>query len=68
MAANWIMGDIAGFLKSERLTIEEIKLTPGELAELISSIKGGTISGKIGKEVFVLMGFLLPCIIKCSWA
>lgn len=51
MAANWIMGDIAAFLKSERLSIGEIKLTPGELAELISSIKGGTISGKMGKEV-----------------
>ncbi|CAA6673310.1 unnamed protein product [Spirodela intermedia] len=53
MAANWIMGDIAAFLKSERLSIGEIKLTPRELAELISSIKGGTISGKMGKEILV---------------
>ncbi|XP_042518420.1 glutamyl-tRNA(Gln) amidotransferase subunit B, chloroplastic/mitochondrial [Macadamia integrifolia] len=51
LAANWIMGDIAAYLNNERLSINEIKLTPQELAELISSIKGGTISGKIGKEI-----------------
>ncbi|KAK6914177.1 Aspartyl/Glutamyl-tRNA(Gln) amidotransferase, subunit B/E, catalytic [Dillenia turbinata] len=51
LAANWIMGDIAAYLKNEKLSIDEIKLTPEELAELIASIKGGTISGKIGKEI-----------------
>nr|DAD20076.1 TPA_asm: hypothetical protein HUJ06_021539 [Nelumbo nucifera] len=51
MAANWIMSDIAAYLNNEKLSINEIKLTPQELAELISSIKGGTISGKIGKEI-----------------
>lgn len=51
MAANWIMGDIAAYLKNERLSINDIKLSPQELAELIASIKNGTISGKIGKEV-----------------
>lgn len=45
------MGDIAAYLKNEKLSINDIKLTPQELAELIASIKGGTISGKIGKEV-----------------
>ncbi|XP_052190984.1 glutamyl-tRNA(Gln) amidotransferase subunit B, chloroplastic/mitochondrial-like [Diospyros lotus] len=56
LAANWIMGDIAAYMKNEKLSINEIKLTPNELAELISSIKDGTISGKIGKEIlFELM-------------
>ncbi|KAI8560742.1 hypothetical protein RHMOL_Rhmol04G0280300 [Rhododendron molle] len=56
LAANWIMGDVAAYMKNEKLTINEIKLTPKELAELIDSIKGGTISGKIGKEIlFELM-------------
>lgn len=45
------MGDIAAYLKNEKLSINDIKLTSQELAELIASIKGGTISGKIGKEV-----------------
>ncbi|XWS08714.1 hypothetical protein CRYUN_Cryun40dG0024700 [Craigia yunnanensis] len=51
LATNWIMGDIAAYMKNEKLSINEIKLTPQELAELIASIKGGTISGKIGKEI-----------------
>lgn len=53
LATNWIMGDVAAYMKNEKLTINEIKLTPQELAELIASIKDGTISGKIGKEVLV---------------
>ncbi|CAN6677495.1 unnamed protein product [Malus baccata var. baccata] len=51
LATNWIMGDIAAYMKNEKLTINEIKLSPQELAELIASIKDGTISGKIGKEI-----------------
>lgn len=54
LAANWIMGDIAAYMKNEKVTINEIKLTPQELGELIASIKDGTISGKIGKEVITL--------------
>ncbi|KAK7854216.1 glutamyl-trna(gln) amidotransferase subunit b [Quercus suber] len=50
LAANWIMSDIAAYMKNEKLTINEMKLIPQELAELIASIKGGIISGKIGKE------------------
>ncbi|WOL04458.1 glutamyl-tRNA(Gln) amidotransferase subunit B, chloroplastic/mitochondrial [Canna indica] len=53
LAANWIMSDIAAFLKNERLSINEVKLTPFELSELIASIKNGTISGKIGKEILI---------------
>ncbi|KAJ4722815.1 Glutamyl-tRNA(Gln) amidotransferase subunit B, chloroplastic/mitochondrial [Melia azedarach] len=56
LAANWIMGDIAAYMKNEKLTINDIELTPEELAELIASIKSATISGKIGKEIlFELM-------------
>lgn len=53
MAANWIMGDIAAYLKNERVSINDAKLHPVALAELISLIKDGTISGKIGKEVLI---------------
>ncbi|XP_010527184.1 PREDICTED: glutamyl-tRNA(Gln) amidotransferase subunit B, chloroplastic/mitochondrial-like [Tarenaya hassleriana] len=51
LAANWIMGDIAAYLKNEKLSMNDIKLTPQELSELIAAIKDGTISGKIGKEI-----------------
>ena len=50
-AANWIMGDIAAYLNTEKLTIAEIALKPHTLAELITLIEDGTISGKIAKDI-----------------
>ncbi|KAG6759165.1 hypothetical protein POTOM_035633 [Populus tomentosa] len=50
LATNWIIGGIAAYMKNEKVSINDIKLNPQELAELIASIKGGTISVKIGKE------------------
>ncbi|MCW6035784.1 Asp-tRNA(Asn)/Glu-tRNA(Gln) amidotransferase subunit GatB [Spirulina subsalsa FACHB-351] len=49
--ANWLMGDIAAYLNSEKLTIGEIALKPPILAELVNLIDQGTISGKIAKEI-----------------
>ena len=50
-AANWIMGDITGYLNNEKLSINEIALTPKNLAELIGLIEKNTISNKIGKDL-----------------
>jgi aspartyl-tRNA(Asn)/glutamyl-tRNA(Gln) amidotransferase subunit B len=49
--ANWVMGDIAAYLKSEELSITDIALNPEILAELIELIDKGTISGKIAKDI-----------------
>lgn len=49
-AANWIMGDIAAYIKVKKLSINEIALKPTTLAELISLIEDGTISGKMAKD------------------
>ncbi|HEY9810782.1 MAG TPA: Asp-tRNA(Asn)/Glu-tRNA(Gln) amidotransferase subunit GatB [Halomicronema sp.] len=50
-AANWIMGDITAFLKAQKLSVNDLLLKPAGLAELISLIDAGTISGKIAKEI-----------------
>lgn len=50
-AANWVMGDITGYLRNEKLNISDIALKPENLAELINLIEKGTISGKIAKEI-----------------
>ncbi|NEO31544.1 MAG: Asp-tRNA(Asn)/Glu-tRNA(Gln) amidotransferase subunit GatB [Symploca sp. SIO3C6] len=50
-AANWVMGDIAAYLNTEKLEIEQIALKPVVLAELIKLIEDSTISGKIAKEI-----------------
>jgi len=49
--ANWVMGDIAAYLNTEKLVITEIALKPLVLAELIQLIEDDTISGKIAKEI-----------------
>ncbi len=51
LAANWVMGDITAYLNNEKLSITQIALKPMFLAELISMIEEGTISGKIAKEI-----------------
>ncbi len=54
-AVNFIMGEIAAYLKEEKLELAETKLTPENLAELISLIEKGTISNNIGKQIIVEM-------------
>lgn len=49
--ANWVMGDIAAYLNTEKLAITEIALKPASLAELVNLIEDGTISGKIAKDI-----------------
>lgn len=51
LVVNWIMSDIAGHLNAEKLSINEIKLTPEALAEMVKLIEDGTISNKIGKDL-----------------
>eukprot|EP00741_Cyanophora_paradoxa_P013221 tig00000178_g12771.t1 len=60
-AANWVANDLMAFLNANKLAIgahallttllPPAVLAPSELAELISLIEAGTISGKIAKEV-----------------
>ncbi len=49
--SNWLMVEIPPLLKEEELTMEAIPLKPAQLAELLTLIKNGTISGSIGKKV-----------------
>lgn len=54
-AINFIMGEIAAYLKEEHIEITDTKLTPDNLAELISLIEKGTISNNIGKQIIIEM-------------
>ncbi len=53
LAVNWLMGDVTGYLKDNKLDITQTKLTPESLAEMIKLIENGTISNKIAKEIIV---------------
>ncbi len=51
IAVNFIMGEISAYLKEEKLEIADTRLTPENLAELISLIEKNTISNNIGKQI-----------------
>ncbi len=49
--SNWIMSDLLGVLHDKGIEIQEPKVTPKALAEMLQMIRDGTISGKIGKII-----------------
>jgi aspartyl-tRNA(Asn)/glutamyl-tRNA(Gln) amidotransferase subunit B len=51
-ASNWLMGEVSAYLNSEKLELAETKLTPSNLAGMITLVADGTISSKIAKKVF----------------
>jgi aspartyl-tRNA(Asn)/glutamyl-tRNA(Gln) amidotransferase subunit B len=52
IAANWVMGELAGALNRDGLHIGASRVSAATLASLLDKITAGTISGKIAKEVF----------------
>ena len=51
LASNWITSDIVGYLKSNKQSFTDLKLSPINLAEMINMISKKVISGKIAKEI-----------------
>jgi aspartyl-tRNA(Asn)/glutamyl-tRNA(Gln) amidotransferase subunit B len=50
--SNWMMGDLLRELKGDDREIDQCPVTPQHLAQMLSMVKEGTISGKIAKDVF----------------
>jgi len=55
VAANWVIGDLAGALNRDGLDIADVRISADELAGLVNRIRDNTISGKIAKQVFEAM-------------
>lgn len=53
--ANWVMTELLRELNTHHLSIVQSHINPQQLAELISLIDKGTISGKMAKTVFTEM-------------
>lgn len=53
--ANWVMGDLFGYLNKNGLTVSNSPVSAKNLGALVGLIGDGTISGKIAKEVFEIM-------------
>jgi aspartyl-tRNA(Asn)/glutamyl-tRNA(Gln) amidotransferase subunit B len=52
LAANWVMGELAGALNREGLTITNSPVSARQLGELIGRVMDDTINGKAAKQVF----------------
>ena len=54
-AANWVAGELLGRLNREGLEIEAAPIPAARLGELIDLVGDGTLSGRMGREVFETM-------------
>lgn len=55
IANNFLMKEVTAFLKEEKLTIDQTKMTPESFAELIGLVTKGTVSNNIGKQIVVTL-------------
>lgn len=53
MASNFLMGEVTAYLKENKLTINETKLTPSMLKDLIDLIENKTITNNIAKSLII---------------
>jgi len=63
---NWLMNNISGWLNENNLTIDQTKLTPKHIGDLIIYIREGKITSKIAKSIIedVMQGNSVSQIIK----
>jgi len=54
-AANWVQGELSGALNTAGKTVDESPVSATDLGELVKLIGDGTLSGKLGKDVFSKM-------------
>ncbi|MFK8082228.1 MAG: Asp-tRNA(Asn)/Glu-tRNA(Gln) amidotransferase subunit GatB [Granulosicoccus sp.] len=52
LAANWVLGDVFGRMNKEDVGLADMPIAASELGMLINRIDDGTLSGKLGKQVF----------------
>ena len=55
LAANWVINELAGRLNKEGKSLEDSPIDAGQLGGLIDLVSDGTISGKIGKDLFEIL-------------
>ena len=55
LAANWVMGELAGALNRDGLEIGATRVPADRLAGLLARILDDTVSGKLAKDVFEAM-------------
>jgi aspartyl-tRNA(Asn)/glutamyl-tRNA(Gln) amidotransferase subunit B len=54
-AANWMMGEVLGSLKTNDQTIEQFEVRAVDLGALVKMVNGGVVSHSAAKQVFAAM-------------
>lgn len=49
--ANWLVGDISGYLNAEKKEFDSIQLTPEALVELVDLLESNTIGSAVAKKL-----------------
>ena len=52
LASNWIMGEVSRRLNASEMAIEQVPVSPAQLAALIGRISDNTISNNAARQVF----------------
>jgi len=52
LASNWLLGDFSRLLNVTNTEVENVKIIPEHLAEMLSLVDKGTVSGPVAKAVF----------------
>ncbi len=52
LAANWMLGELFGRMNKEDVQLSDVPVSAAQLGKLISRVDDGTLSGKLGKQVF----------------
>ena len=55
LSANWVMGDLSAYLNAAGLEVTDCAVSTESLADMLSLVRDGTLSGKMAKEVFETM-------------
>ena len=54
-SANWVQGEVLASLKSSGEVIDQFRIRPAELAELLRLVKDGVVSHTAAKQIFTAM-------------
>ncbi len=54
-SANWVMGEVQAALNASGTTLDQLRVRPADLAQLITLIRDGLVSHAAGKKIFSIM-------------
>ncbi|MEP9377603.1 Asp-tRNA(Asn)/Glu-tRNA(Gln) amidotransferase subunit GatB [Aquabacter sp. CN5-332] len=55
LVANWVMGDVAAYANTAGVSISRTPVSAAQVAGIVDLISDGTISGKIAKDVLIII-------------